>query len=120
MSDTLIKRRRVPRRDYDNSVGVLVLGRYFICRAHQIGEGGMMLEMSESLKEGQRLVVTFKLPQAPPVVVLAIVRYRLEKANGSDLKYGVEFLNLDFQARREIRNYVASKSEAEYKKAASA
>lgn len=116
--DQFIKKRRVPRRDFERNVGVLVKGQYKICRALQVGEGGMMLEMPESLSIGQKLVVTFKLPKATPAIVRGTIRYAIKSESGESYKFGIEFERVEFKARRDIRNYVASKSEEEYKKAA--
>ncbi len=115
-----ITRRRVPRREYIRNVGILMRGEYFVSQALELSEGGMLLEMEHTLVVGQKLVITFALPGTSAGVVRGVIRYVLEDKKGGSLKrYGVEFENLDFQSKRDIRNYVASKSEAEYKKAAS-
>lgn len=116
--DQFLKRRRVPRRDFERDIGVLVDGKYTICKSIQIGEGGMMLEMPGSYSLEQKMVVTFKLPQTIPAIVRGVVRYALEKPDGKGFRYGIEFERVEFKIRREIRNYVASKSDEEYKKAA--
>ncbi|MGE0763501.1 MAG: PilZ domain-containing protein [Bdellovibrionales bacterium] len=103
----IIRRRRVPRRDFFNRIGLLVRGAYHVSRAVQIGEGGMMINSKTPLAMGQKVVVSFKLPGLPPDVVLACVRYVLPAENGQADRYGVEFLNLDFNIKREVRNYVA-------------
>lgn len=112
-----IKRRRVPRREFKKKVGLLIAGEYHVNLATQIGEGGMMVHSHLKMKKGQRLVVIFKLPGSMETVVRAIVRYELDQPSPFGSNYGIEFENLEFKVRREIRNYVASKSEAEYQRA---
>jgi hypothetical protein len=114
-----VARRRVPRREFIRQVGVLLLGKYFISHALELGEGGILLEMAETLEVGQKLVITFALPGSRPAVVRGTIRYGLPGSSPKLKRYGIEFANLDFQAKRDIRNYVASKSEEEYKKTAS-
>lgn len=112
-----IKRRRVPRREFKKKVGILVSGEYYVNFATQIGEGGMMIHSSVPLTKGQRIVISFRLPNCQETVVRAIVRYFIDEPSGHGGRYGIEFENLEFKMRREIRNFVASKSEAEYKRA---
>lgn len=114
MNDNFSNRRRVPRRAFNKRVGLLVNGVYMVSEATQLGEGGMLIICPQSLEVGQKLVVTFKLPDAAQAVVRGIIRYRLEpKGNAKYPCYGVEFINLDFNLKREIRSFVASKSEQE-------
>jgi hypothetical protein len=112
-----IKRRRVPRREFRRKVGLLIKGNYHVNTAIQLGEGGMMAHSHVRLKNGQRLVIAFRVPGCEETVVRAIVRYEMEQNTIWGRQYGLEFENLDFRVRREIRNYVASKSEAEYQRA---
>ncbi len=116
-SRSYIKRRRVPRREFKKKVGLLIAGDYHVNIATQIGEGGMMLHSHLQMVKGQKLVVIFRLPDRQETVVRAIVRYQLNEPSPFGARYGIEFENLEFKARREIRNYVASKSEAEYERA---
>lgn len=105
-------RRRVPRRLFDNPVGLLISGEYLIERARQLGEGGMMIESDRPLAIDQMIVVSFFLPgRTSPVVVRSAVRSKIpsKEANGLE-RYGIEFLNLGFAYKREIRNFVAAAS----------
>lgn len=114
-ADLYTQRRRVPRRAFKNQIGLLVSGLYQVETGLEIGEGGMMFQSPRSLEVGKMLAVTFKLPGVSPCVVRAVVKYvlpHLEEGNPQS-RYGVEFLELDFNYKREIRNYVASKSEHE-------
>lgn len=103
-------RRRVPRREYSGVIGVLVRGLCSVSRALQIGEGGMMILWKESMPIGQRLLITFRLPGTPYMAVRCTVRYVMPpEGTGHEHSYGIQFDKIDFNAKRRIRNYVASK-----------
>ncbi|NQZ00540.1 MAG: PilZ domain-containing protein [Bdellovibrionales bacterium] len=108
-----VKRRRVPRREYDGRVGLLYRGAYEVCRASQIGEGGMMLHTPTEMQVGDRVVLTFKPPGVEQTVVQSTVRFAMPEEDGPGFKYGLEFMNLEFQAKRQIRSFVASKKVAD-------
>ena len=114
-----VKKRRVPRRAFVRNVGLLVSGKYVLGAGLEVGEGGMMISTDQTLAEGSYALITFKLPNYEPTVVKAVVRYSLGKdeERAGWHKFGLEFINLDFYAKREIRNYVASKSALEDKAA---
>jgi hypothetical protein len=101
-------RRRVPRRTFKAPVGVLKSGGYAIRKAYQLGEGGMMIDHNEKLKEGVCLVLNFFLPGGHIVMVRGIVRAVIAAKDGQPERYGLEFLNLGFQYKRAIRNFVAA------------
>ena len=103
---TGIRRRRVPRRIFETRLGLLIGGKYSIGRSFEIGEGGMLITCDQKLSADQKLVITFRIPGAGQTVVRGIVRYF--QPNGT--RYGVEFLNLDFNMKRAIRTFVASKT----------
>jgi c-di-GMP-binding flagellar brake protein YcgR len=108
-----LKRRRVPRRAFKSSIGLLVRGVYDIGRSFQIGEGGMLLASHLPLEVGQKVVVSFHLGSVH-MVELAVVRYKntLDSEESTEI-YGVEFFEIDFMAKRRIRSYVSSKQEGE-------
>lgn len=104
-----IGRRRVPRRTFNASVGVLTEGKYAVERCFQLGEGGMMIERTAGqLAVGQQLVVNFFLPEGSLVMVRGIVRVAIPAKEGQPGRYGLEYLNLGFQNKRAIRNFVAA------------
>lgn len=114
MKDKAQNRRRVPRRAFHKRVGLLVNGIYMVSEASQLGEGGILIECPQQLEIGQKLVVTFKLPDTIQAVVRGIIRYKLDpKGEQKYPCYGIEFVNLDFNLKREIRSFVASKSDYE-------
>jgi Tfp pilus assembly protein PilZ len=105
-------KRRVPRRAINARIGILVHGNYSLTWAHEIGEGGMLISSEENLKVGDRLVVTFRIPEIVDGVMLARVVYTLpDKTGKPGGRYGVQFDKVDFDVKRKIRNYVASSNE---------
>jgi hypothetical protein len=101
-------RRRVPRRSFEGKVGVLLAGSYRVERAYQVGEGGMMVSSKDKLTEGGQLVVNFFLPSGALIMVRGVVRSVIPAKDGHPMRYGIEFLNVGFQSKREIRNFVAA------------
>lgn len=102
-------RRRVPRRSFESTVGVLFKGVYKVERSYQVGEGGMMISIAEGqLEEGSNLALSFYLPSGQLIMVRGIVRNIVGGRDGAAVRYGVEFLNVGFQSKREIRNFVAA------------
>lgn len=100
-------RRRVPRRTFESQVGVLAHGLCARERSYQVGEGGMMISSASELEIGRQLVVTFFLPSRVSIIVRGIVRNKMPAKDGMPLRYGIEFVNLEFQFKRELRNFVA-------------
>lgn len=103
-------RRRVPRRAFEGAVGMLLKGEYSIQRAYQVGEGGMMISSTAKtpLVEGVNLVVNFFLPSGVLITVRGLVRSVVPGKDGMPKRYGIEFVNVGFQSKREIRNFVAA------------
>lgn len=112
-SNPAVNRRRMPRRQIDVGVGVLVHGEYLIGRTHQVGEGGAMLSVSQDLVLGQGVVVNFFLNREVCVIVRSVVRSIIPAKASLPKRYGVEFVTLGFQQKREIRNFVAAATYAE-------
>ena len=100
-------RRRIPRRSYRAPVGVLSRGILGMGRAFEMGEGGMLLTSPDVLRPGMQVIVNFYLKETL-VIVRAVVRNVNQPAGIAAERYGVEFQNLSFLFRREIRNFVAS------------
>jgi hypothetical protein len=103
-------RRRVPRRIFESLIGVMVDGEYTTERSYQLGEGGMMISCRKELKVGAHMLINFFLPSRATVIVRAVIR---NQVNANGVRYGVEFLNLEFQYKREIRNFVAHSTQIE-------
>ena len=101
--------RRVPRRTFKAPVGVLRAGKYAVERAYQLGEGGMMVDCKgQKMAQDDLLVVNFFLPDGQIVMVRGTVRAIIAGKDGMPQRYGIEFSNLGFQAKRAIRNFVAA------------
>jgi hypothetical protein len=114
MPNTWVTRRKSPRRAFRRPIGALLHGEYSVTQARQLGEGGMLLQWEHSLKVGEQFVVTFILTDMTYVVVRAEVRYSApSKHPGQPPFYGCQFINLPFEKKRAIRQYVADKSERE-------
>lgn len=108
-----IKRRQVPRRGYESSLGLLWMGEYTLEQSYQISEGGLMFDSKRELKEGNVLVISINIPNFRLVVVRGIVRSVVPTSGKLPVRYGLEFQNLEFSAKREIRNFVAAATRLE-------
>ena len=107
-------RRRVPRRTFDANVGILLGGRYTLERSYQVGEGGMMISIQDTcLRENVQIVLSFFLPGQALIMVRGIVRSVIPAKDAKPERYGIEFLNLEFQSKREIRNFVAAATQTD-------
>jgi len=73
----------------------------------------MMIHTKREMETGDRIVLTFKPPGVEQTVVQSVIRFG-QKDEAGGFKYGVEFMNLEFQAKRQIRTFVASKKEADF------
>lgn len=105
------KKRRVPRRSIDARVGVLHKGRYFVCDALEIGEGGMLFACFEHLKKDDRVVVTLRIPDVLQGVAIGSIVYGVYgRREAESNSYGIQFDDIEFDLKRKIRNFVASSS----------
>ena len=107
----------MPRRAFTGNVGVLAGGTYELEVARSVGEGGMMFSTGRALEPGDRVIVNFHLEGSLALIVVkAVVRNFTPprtSAQGREPAWaGVEFLDLSFQHRREIRNFVAQATES--------
>lgn len=101
--------RRVPRKKVNRPAGILVRGEYLVGRVVQVGEGGVMLEANHQFAENDRLLVTFSLRGDDFITSKATIRY-IKETEKKSFSFGVEFDELPFQSRREIRSFVASQN----------
>lgn len=102
------EQRRYPRRPFGYAFGILDKGVYSIVETYEIGERGAGFISDLNLKNGDIIVVSFFI-QAQFITCQAQVRYSV----GSPKRYGVEFTNIKFEDRRNIRDYIADKGDAE-------
>lgn len=105
------ERRKFPRRIFESSLGVLSKGQYYVGLGVEIGEGGMMFHIQEEISESHRLLVSFRVPNHGFVVIEANVRNTRHDQEG--FRYGIEFVDLAFENRRRIRDFIAEKTQAE-------
>lgn len=111
---------RTPRRVYQRTIGLLRHGQYRLVQAVQLSEGGLLFkasdedsdDCSDEYKENDNVVVNLILPHAGFVILRAVVVDELREESGSK-QYGVRFAALSLQQRRQIRNYVAAKTQEE-------
>lgn len=101
-------RRRVPRRNFEAPVGVLLNGKFSMERTYQVGEGGVMISCQRGIKVGTQVVTNFYLNTSLLIIVRGVVRAIIPAQGQLPERYGIEYLNLGFHYRREIRNFVAA------------
>lgn len=109
----VLKRRRHPRRSFVRSIGILQSGTYDLGMAMEVSEGGMLIQGFRELDPSRSVVLSFLVPGKDFVMVRAKLIYK-----NSEGAYGVQFLNLRFENRRLIRDYIAAKSAEEAKQEA--
>ena len=106
-----IENRRSPRRVFRRPVGILVHGVYQVCKALQLGEGGMMAIIDADIAPGTTLVATIFIPGGGFALVRAQVLYGVKTAEG--MGYGMKFEGVPLAQKRFIRNYVSAKTQKE-------
>ncbi len=102
-------KRKYPRRSFTSRVGILIQGKYFIESSLEIGERGMMFTTEIALREQEEIVVSFVIPETFVVITRAQVRYYIQK--GSVAKVGVEFVNISFEDRRRVRDFISQRKD---------
>ncbi len=106
-----LENRRSPRRVFRRPVGILVHGDYQVCKALQLGEGGMMAIIDADIASGTSVVATVFIPGGGYALVQAVVLYRVDSGEGK--AYGLKFENVPIAQKRFIRNYVSAKTQKE-------
>ena len=107
MSTEAAFQRKFPRRSYNRKVGLLRAGKYEVGQGLQIGEGGLQLLAHQSMEVGDLVVVTFMVPTGDMVSVQAEIRNAIPGDERGRRAYGLQFENLPFAKKRQIRFYVA-------------
>ncbi|PIT99841.1 MAG: hypothetical protein COT74_08640 [Bdellovibrionales bacterium CG10_big_fil_rev_8_21_14_0_10_45_34] len=89
-------------------MGILYRGEYEICRLSEIGEGGLGFFSDCTYNKGSQAVVTYSIEGFFVVTTAEIV-----SQNSRDGKYhhGVAFTNVSFEAKRRIRDFIASRTD---------
>lgn len=106
-----IENRRSPRRVFRRPVGILAHGVYQVCKALQLGEGGMMAIIDADITPGTTVVITVFIPGGGYALVQAQVLYCVDSPEGK--AYGLKFENVPLAQKRFIRNYVSAKTQKE-------
>ncbi len=105
-----IEKRKYPRRSFEAKVGVMIQGKYFVENAFELGERGILFETEIALKNNDNLLISFVIPGGYVVMTRAQVRYCLNK--GNKLRVGVEFINITFEDRRKVRDFIAQRNDS--------
>ncbi|MCC6277629.1 MAG: PilZ domain-containing protein [Oligoflexia bacterium] len=108
-----LQRRKFPRRQFRQSIGLLVKGGYHIVNGIEIGEGGMLIMSPQALTSSSHIVLNFFVPERSFVTVTGEVLYSNAKPGADGVSVGVRFINLPFEGKRMIRDYIAEKTSAE-------
>ena len=98
-------RRKSPRRTFHGQVGVMYDGHMTISRCSQLGEGGLLVRLDESLEGtevGDQMVVTLYLPNIGGVVAKSKCVYLTE-----DVKIGIQFEEIEMRFKVRIREFVS-------------
>jgi hypothetical protein len=112
--DSLHGRRKFPRRNFDNKVGVLCAGKYQVYSGLIIGEGGLSIKSREEFEAEVEVLLTFKIPGGSMILIRAKIKNQFKlKADQNINEVGMQFINLQFSDKRLIRTFVAARSESE-------
>jgi DNA-binding response OmpR family regulator len=84
----------------------------FFCRSENISTTGLLLETDKSLKEGDRLICSFFLPESKQITATGeIVRAMIQSEKSNAKKYGVRFDKLLPDAKSAIEVFVTKKAQ---------
>ena len=78
-----------------------------IVQGREIGEGGVLIVSNEFLEKGCHVVLNFFMAKNRFVTVTGEIVYKIE--NKQEL-FGIKFINLSFEGKRAIREFIADKS----------
>jgi c-di-GMP-binding flagellar brake protein YcgR len=110
----MASRRKYPRRRYRRVVGVLHKGNFWLTRAEEIGEGGILVNSTRGIPSGDQVILSIIVPNTGDVAVIrSEVRYELNGREPSEKRVGFQFINFSFKHKKKIRDYIAAKSESE-------
>jgi hypothetical protein len=115
MGMSTAKQRKFPRRQFEQKIGVLKSGKYFLIESRQLGEGGLSLTSSEDFSKEETVILNFKIPKGNYVSVKADVKNLFDTdtnlSSGSMKVVGFFFKDLDLNSRRQIRLFVAQRNQ---------
>ena len=111
------KRRRFPRRRIAAVACVLYQGKCEVTTIVEISEGGLSFNGKLELKTNETILISFHVSARKFICVRAGIAYSKKLPpdfeGGATRYYGVKFLNLKFESKKYIREYIAAKTEGE-------
>ncbi len=106
--------RQFPRRKFSQPLGLLHMARFELVTSAEIGEGGILFRSSKDMVIGQPITLSFFVPQKGFITVMGEILYKREQKNdGKSRHFGIKFLDLEFECKRMIRDYIALKTAGE-------
>ncbi len=100
--------RKFPRRHFNRSSTILYRGRTLNVTTYEIGEGGVGLFTTEEVPEGQNAVINLFIGANHFGSINGNIVFQHSNANtGKGYTLGFKFLNLSFEMKRHIREFVA-------------
>jgi hypothetical protein len=107
-------RRKFPRRNFDNKVGVLCAGKYNVYGGLIIGEGGLSIRSASMFESESAVLLTFRIPGGSIILIRANVKNQFKLKTDKNMNdVGMQFINLQFSDKRLIRTFVAARGESE-------
>ena len=104
---TVVERRHSARAPVTVRVEYATVDAMFSEFSQNINEGGLFIETEQPLDLGEQVHLHFRLPGSPePVKVTGRVAWIDEGGSGEVPGMGIEFEDLDDQARRQINDLV--------------
>ena len=101
-------RRRHPRKELKRDIGVLYQGFYIIEKSTDVSESGLSFVSSREIPVGDKIVVTFQIPGGTIVSVRSEVRGHFKTPTGQ-VRTGCAYIDIRFEFKREIRNFVSAR-----------
>lgn len=98
-------RRKFPRKTFRKSIGIFCDGHGYVVEGVEIGEGGVSFRSQKSLPIGEKLIVSFFLPEGDFFSLKTTLR-NVQELNAEKV-YGVSFDELSIPLKRQVRAYVA-------------
>jgi hypothetical protein len=117
-SGTFKERRKYPRAGFDETITVYkvvesksgnvyeIQGNPLVIKAKDVSEGGMRLQFINEDKNNKILKLSFQIPNDGKVEVCSKLVW------AKDGHSGLEFIVLDEEVRRNIRNFVGKNSKS--------
>ncbi len=90
-------------------------GEYRVEKALDLGEGGLSFASELLYPQGLQMTLSFQIPNGTYVVIRSqMVRFTPvaiagKKIEAKTFHHGCSFLNIKFEKKREIRNYVSER-----------